>query len=395
MVASVKVMNFKLAVAGTAAVTVALGISRFAYTPILPFMQSDLELSSTELGALASWNFFGYLIGSLIALIRPNWFFTERTIFFLALSLSILTTGLMGLTETTIIMVITRFLAGISSALTLIVGTGLIFRNFDIAGQSNLKLTHFCGFGLGITISALTVPIANKFGFGWSSQWLILAPVCCILVVPTLLFIPRETAYSELPGETKSDRSKSILAFTFVAVGYGLFGLGYIIFGTFISAMSLKLTNLASFGEYVWLIVGITAIPSVFLWQKLSTFIGKDLALAIACVSSAIGIFFAIQFVSVLSLTIGCMLYGAGMPGIVALALLEGKDRYRGSLVSAVAILTLSFSIGQMVGPLLAGFLIDVLGNYFLAMQISVISFFIAGLLMVNPIRLVKQPKIF
>ena len=157
MVTSVRVMNFKLAVAGTAAVTVALGISRFAYTPILPFMQSDLELSSTELGALASWNFFGYLIGSLIALIRPNWFFTERTIFFLALSLSILTTGLMGLTETTIIMVITRFLAGISSALTLIVGTGLIFRNFDIAGQSNLKLTHFCGFGLGITLSLIHI----------------------------------------------------------------------------------------------------------------------------------------------------------------------------------------------------------------------------------------------
>ena len=78
---SVKVMNYKLAIAGTAAVTVALGISRFAYTPILPYMQSDLKLSSTELGSLASWNFFGYLIGSLIALISPNLFFKEREIF--------------------------------------------------------------------------------------------------------------------------------------------------------------------------------------------------------------------------------------------------------------------------------------------------------------------------
>ena len=339
--ASVKVKNFKLAIAGTAAVTVALGISRFAYTPILPFMQSDLQLSSTELGALASWNFFGYLIGSLIALISSNWFFTERTIFFLALSLSIFTTGLMGLTETIIIMAIIRFMAGVSSALTLIVGTGLIFKNFDISGDSNLKLTHFCGFGFGITISAITVPIANTFGFSWSSQWLILALLCCFLAVPTLIFIPRETVSSERPKDTIGSRGGSVLGFTFVAFGYGLFGLGYIIFGTFISAMSLKLNNLSSFGEYVWLIVGVTAIPSVFLWQKLSTFISKDVALAIACISSAIGIFFAIKFVSILSLSIGCMLYGAGMPGIVALALLEGKDRYRGSLVNAVAILTL------------------------------------------------------
>ena len=82
MLTSVNVMNYKLAVAGTAAVAIALRIGRFAYTPILPFVQSDLKLSSIDLGALASWNFFGYLIGSLIALIRPNLFFTERTIFF-------------------------------------------------------------------------------------------------------------------------------------------------------------------------------------------------------------------------------------------------------------------------------------------------------------------------
>ena len=393
MLTSVNVMNYKLAVAGTAAVAIALGIGRFAYTPILPFMQNDLELSSIDLGALASWNFFGYLIGSLIALIKPNLFFTERTIFFSALGLSILTTGLMGLTEITLIMVVIRFLAGISSALILIVGTGLIFRNFDISGESNLKLAHFCGFGLGITISAIAVPVATNYGFDWSSQWLIMALLCCVLAVPIVIFIPREAPSSEVELEKSTAQSKSILAFVFVAVGYGFFGLGYIIFGTFISAMALKLTFLDSFGEYVWLIVGIAALPSVFLWQKLSTVIGKDLALAIACMCSAIGIFFAIKFVSVLWLTIGCIIYGAGMPGIVALALLEGKDRYRGSLVSAVAILTLSFSIGQMVGPLLAGFLIDALGNYFLAMQLSVISFLFAGLFMINPDRLIKCSK--
>ena len=393
MVSSVKVMNYKLAIAGTAAVTVALGISRFAYTPILPYMQSDLKLSSTELGSLASWNFFGYLIGSLIALISPNLFFKERTIFFLALGVSILTTGLMGLAETAFIMAVIRFLAGISSALTLIVGTSLIFRNFDISGESNLKLTHFCGFGLGITISAIAVPIAKNYGFDWSSQWIVMALLCCILAIPTLIFIPRETPAYQPEKEEINIKNESLLAFGCIAFGYGLFGLGYIIFGTFISAMSLKLPYLASFGEYVWLIVGIAALPSVFLWQKLSTVVGKDLALAIACVGSAIGIFFAIKFVSILSLSIGCILYGAGMPGIVALALLEGKDRYRGSLVSAVAILTLSFSIGQMGGPLLAGFLIDSLGNYFLAMQISVISFLLAGLFMVNPNRLIIGSK--
>ena len=62
-------ITVKLGLAGTLAVAIALGIGRFAYTPILPYMQSELGLSSTQLGALASWNFFGYLIGSLTPLL--------------------------------------------------------------------------------------------------------------------------------------------------------------------------------------------------------------------------------------------------------------------------------------------------------------------------------------
>ena len=52
-------ITVKLGLAGTLAVAIALGIGRFAYTPILPYMQNELYLSSTELGALASWSGVG------------------------------------------------------------------------------------------------------------------------------------------------------------------------------------------------------------------------------------------------------------------------------------------------------------------------------------------------
>ena len=63
-----KNFNYKVLVlilTGTAALALAIGIGRFTYTPILPFMLEELNITKTEGGLIASWNFFGYLCGSL------------------------------------------------------------------------------------------------------------------------------------------------------------------------------------------------------------------------------------------------------------------------------------------------------------------------------------------
>ena len=386
-------ITVKLGLAGTLAVAIALGIGRFAYTPILPYMQSELGLSSTQLGALASWNFFGYLIGSLTPLLIPVIQIKQRRSFFIALSTSIITTGLMGVSYNLISLTIIRFIAGVSSALTLIIGTGILFKKFEVLESSRFKLSHFCGFGVGIVISAIAVPMASKFGFNWSSQWLIMALICCCLAIPVLFFMPADSSKLETVVETIISTDHSSLSFSLVAIGYGLFGIGYIIFGTFISAMSTEMSQWGLLNDYVWLTVGISATPSVFIWQKLSDVIGKDLSLSFACLLSAFGVFCAVQFATFNTLIFGCALFGCGMPGIVALALLEGKNRYSGSLTSAVAILTLSFSFGQMLGPFLAGILIDRIGNYYFAMQISVVCLFFSGVFMVNPQRLLRLLK--
>ena len=49
----------------------ALGIGRFAYTPILPAMQERFDLSNAAAGTLASSNYLGYLLGALLAVFVP------------------------------------------------------------------------------------------------------------------------------------------------------------------------------------------------------------------------------------------------------------------------------------------------------------------------------------
>ena len=56
-----------IALAGLTALGVAMGIGRFAFTPILPMMQQDFAMSLGEGGWLASANYLGYLVGALSA----------------------------------------------------------------------------------------------------------------------------------------------------------------------------------------------------------------------------------------------------------------------------------------------------------------------------------------
>src|SRR3954447_16118935 len=82
------------ALAGLAALAVAMGIGRFAFTPVLPMMLQDAGLSIASGGLLASANYLGYLIGALSAIavrIQP-----ERAIRFGLLAIGIVTLA-MGL----------------------------------------------------------------------------------------------------------------------------------------------------------------------------------------------------------------------------------------------------------------------------------------------------------
>ncbi len=80
---------FSLVLTGILSLTIAIGIGRFSYTPILPFMLSELELTKTDGGLIASANFFGYLLGSLIPIlpifpkkIRNIFFFFYSNLYF-------------------------------------------------------------------------------------------------------------------------------------------------------------------------------------------------------------------------------------------------------------------------------------------------------------------------
>ena len=118
------------ALGGFLALAAALGIGRFVYTPILPYMVADLGISKSEAGLIASANFLGYLLGALAAAGvaapcgRRLWLLTALASS--ALASSALTTGAMALDASMILFLILRFTGGIASALVMVFASALV-----------------------------------------------------------------------------------------------------------------------------------------------------------------------------------------------------------------------------------------------------------------------------
>jgi len=377
--------SWTLILAGTAALALAMGIGRFAYTPILPFMLNELGLSATQGGLIASWNFIGYFIGSLVAIL-PTFKDRLRVCFFGAICASILTTAFMGLTTNFTWFVILRLASGITSAFTLIFGTSLILPSIQALGKITISTTHFAGVGLGMALSSIVVSTMGAFGFAWNELWYGVAVVALLLAVPVICHTPKEIKSRK--ADTRPKKSSSRFGFFTITVAYGLFGFGYVVLGTFISAMARAIPELESTEPYVWLLVGLAGVPTVIFWPWLGQRTSNDLALMFACAIEAIGVYVSVSLPSQTGIIIAAILLGSTFPGITALALLEGQARFCGTVRVSTAILTSAFSLGQMVGPYLAGIIIDKTGHFATAMTVSASTLIIAALLMLNPQRL-------
>ena len=371
----------RLALVGIGVVAITGGLGRFAYTPIIPYMQTTLNISSADIGLLASSNYLGYLIGSIIPLVY-SFANKQRLTLYLSVFVSIITLGLMGATEEFYTFSLLRFFQGISGAIGLVIATNLIFSQITDTGRIDLRLAHISGFGVGMFLSAIAIWICSMFELQWNYQWFVIAILCLVLTIP-IISSPLEKG-SEASIEPSSHSNRLSLGFVGISVGYFFFGFGYIIFGTFIAALAVNTPALENIQHASWIVVGVSAMPAIFVWQAISRFTGNHISLALSCFTCSAGILTLYFFDGVGASLFACLAYGIGVIGIVGLVLMEGKIRHAGSIKFAVAFLTTTFSIGQITGPYISGLMIDFFGDYENAMLLSGCSLLMAGLCMIN-----------
>lgn len=358
----------RFALAGMVAMAVAMGIGRFVYTPILPGMMEELHLSAGDAGLIASSNYLGYLLGAFTA--AGGWAHgRERVVMLAALAASGILAGLMGFTDSTLAFLVIRFFAGVASAFVIVFLAAIVFSHLAVAGRNGLQALHFGGVGLGIAGSSLMMALLVSSHASWVAGWMVAAALSLVGFVITLLMIDRGPALSGGSGREPALNWNSPLVK--VTIAYGLFGFGYIVTATFLVAIVRQGGGSRTFEAMVWMVTGLAGMPSIWLWQKIAGKTGLYVAYALASLVEAVGVTASVA----MSLPVGPLLGGFFLGGtfiaITALGLQAGRVLSPQAPRRAFALMTASFGIGQLIGPLVAGALAERSGGSFFVPSIA------------------------
>jgi predicted MFS family arabinose efflux permease len=357
-----------LACGGLAAMAAALGIGRFVYTPILPAMLGALHWSKFEAGLVASANLLGYFAGALLAG-HPLVAARARFWLLVALTVSAVSTAAMAAPSDIASFAALRFIGGIASAFVIVCASTLVLERLALSGRGSLSAIHFAGVGTGIMISAISVSTTLASGGGWRSLWIGAGALALLAAIIAAWLIPAAGNVTAPPQPKPVRTAPSRLGAMVVA--YGLFGFGYVITATFLVAIVRATDDVRGLEPWVWVLVGLAAIPSVAFWSRLGARIGSMNAYAIACVIEAIGVAASVEWLTIPGVCVSALLLGGTFMGLTALGFMAARILSSENSHQAFGRMTASFSIGQMVGPTLAGFLSEQSGSFRLASLIA------------------------
>ena len=362
------------------ALAVAMGIGRFAFTPILPLMIQEGTVHLAQTAWLSSSNYIGYLVGALSLLKSKR----HPLFVMLGLTLVTLTTWLASLSSFAWLLVL-RFLAGVASAWVLvsISAFAITWLKSRQVASSGLIYT---GVGIGITLTGLicsyfifqsaTVTIAAQSSFSPLSSRLwqylgVIALLATLLVTFLLAKINSQfastaaastaAAETSLTKATHTNPTASItpakLKLANVLTAYGLFGFGYILPATFLPQIAKQWLSGQSY-LLIWPFFGLAAALSVVLSQGLQHRYNNFSLLGVWRVSQiimAVGTLLPALWQSLAGLMLSALMVGGTfmvvtMAGLqVAASQVTHYPKYNLS-----ALMTASFAFGQLIGPLTA-----------------------------------------
>ncbi len=345
----------KVITGGMCNLILTMGLARFAYTPLLPVLRAETGLDAFAGGWLASLNYVGYLAGALVST-RVHDGRARVLLYRAGLVTAVLATAGMGATDNVLAWAVLRFLAGLSTAAGMFIGSGLVLGWLLRAqGKPGMGL-HFAGIGIGIVISALAVAAMSPW-LDHARQWLVLGALGAGLLLPAWILTPAPMAAPPHGVDRSGSGRRAEACLPVLTLAYFCAGFSYVIGATFLVAMVDRAPGLSGVGGLAWMVVGASAAACCAFWDRLARRFGDEPVLLAVYALHLVSFALPMLGNSAAAWLFAASLFGATFLGIVSLTLAAAGRASPGNPGSAMARLTLSYGVAQIVAPSIAGYL--------------------------------------
>jgi predicted MFS family arabinose efflux permease len=364
-----------LAICISMAAAVSLGITRFAYALLLPPMREDLSWTYTLAGSMNTFNALGYLIGALLTPRILSQWGAVRVLIGGALMASLLMVATGFFSETSILL-IQRLLAGMASAAVFVSGGLLAARlGTHLPAQSGLLLgIYYGGTGLGISLSAVLVPMAMDLAtqngqlHAWAWAWWALGLACFAMTVllffirrSMLQFMPEVNASTTIDSQAeKRVRKMHWPEWTFGLTAYGLFGVGYIGYMTFVVAVLREQGANASQITFFYAMLGLAVLASSRVWANLlNRYQGGQALSILSALLSVATVIPALTSAWPLMMVSGILFGGVFLSVVASTTAMVKHNLAPSQWAAGISVFTVVFAAGQIVGPTVVGWIAD------------------------------------
>jgi MFS family permease len=335
---------------------IAMGVGRFAFTPMFPLMVRDGALENEQGALLAASNYLGYLLGAMLASrikMKPP------TLLVFSLVSTAVVTAAVGWTTSIIVWTLLRLVAGIVSAWALIATCAWSLACLSSLRQQHLTGIIFSGVGLGIAAVGGFCAVAARFDIPASKMWVALALLAGVLaLIPWVVSAQLPTGVSDVGAAAQPSTGSNPPANTIgLVICYSLFGFGYILPATYLPAQARQLVDDPNVFGWAWPIFGLAAALSTVLVSLGLKRANRLQVWAASHVLMAVGVSLPVVWHSIASISVAAMLVGGTFMVVTMIAMQEARARAEASATVVLARMTAGFATGQLFGPVIIGLL--------------------------------------
>jgi len=340
---------------------VAVVFGRLAYGLVLPVMRETLALSYSQAANLGTLTALGYLVLLLYAGVFAGRHGGKRSIL-LGLSLGAIGYAGLSLFSAYPLLMLCMTLMGFGTAFTFtplvsLLGAWYPERRGMVIGFAG------SGVGIGILLAGALVPIITQSGdeASWRLIWASFAGIAVLAIVLVSIFLrdppQHEETISMRQGLAIAYRNPHVVR---MALIYGVVGLTYIVQVLFMYSFALDAGVAAPIAGRLVAVMGFVSIFSGPVWGWLADKVGHGRALTFCMTVAIVATLLPVIWPQTWAFTVHFVLVGLSVTGLFTSVLAAATSTVKPQHAAmAVSFVTVFFALGQLVGPALAGLLID------------------------------------